>query len=113
MIRHNKKSLCLSKEARKNGTDPILAHSRFQRGWDIEEAIKVPADTAYLPPEKRVIKTKEEGQWFLDETPYGKLPKEIQKAIPHTSRQLKFGKIIRRHNNAVFLKWYESKFKNS
>lgn len=91
----------------------MTAHCRLRRGWSLKDAITKESDGTSLPPDQRTFRTKEEGQWFLDETPYERLPKEIQKVIPPTSRQLKFGKLIRRHNNSIFLKWYEKSFKNS
>ncbi len=113
MIRYDKKNIDLSKEARKNGVNAMTAHCRLRRGWGLKEAITKPSDGTSLPPEKRQFKTKEEGQWMLDDLPYDKLPKTIQSALPPTTKRLKFGKMIRRNNNTVFLKWYEEEFKTS
>ncbi len=112
MIRYNKQSIDLSKEARKNGVNPMTAHCRLRRGWSLGDAITKASDGTSLPPELRKFKTKEEGQWFLDETPYDKLPPPIKQALPPSKSQKKFGKLIRRHHNQVFLKWYEESFKN-
>lgn len=113
MIRYDKQSICLSKEARKHGVNAMTAHNRLERGWTLEDAVSKPPDPTFLRPELRKFKTKEEGQWLLDETPYDKLPAAIKQALQPSSRQMKFGKLIRRHHNPVFLKWYEESFKNS
>lgn len=80
------------------GISATALHGRLERGWDVADAVSLPAD--------RFVVSKSEAELALNEMNREELPKQLLKVLPEDYRGYKCGEYLRNNFRRQWDHWF-------